>query len=274
MKKYFSLAALALAATAFTACSSDSEMNPEVGYGYIELASVTTDAAIETRASDQTVSNFSQWIATVTNTSNVVKYDDVASGLEDEAFAADGNPYKVAVKNYSDLNAALNTNSYWGDAWYNGETSVTVIAGKKITASIDCGTADNARLGVTFDNTFTSLVSENVLAEGFSMKVKKTVTENGESIDKELTFNAGTPADKYVYYNGGTKVNYTLSYTFNNTEKTIEGDVTLGANGTQKTLNVMLNKNGKIELSIVYDKTFTNTTTTITIDGATGDKAQ
>ena len=104
MKKYFYLAALALTATAFTACSSDSELAPEEGYGYIELVSVTTDATVETRA-EQTESELSKWTAVVKNSSNAEAFNGAASTLAAHAFTE--GTYSLEVYNYANDAAEL-----------------------------------------------------------------------------------------------------------------------------------------------------------------------
>lgn len=264
--KYFSLAALALAATAFTACSSDSEMNPEVGYGYIELASVTADAGMTTRAT-QTVGDLSGWTVVVTNSSNEQAYNGSANTLASHAFTE--GQYSLEVYNYADdaaASAVVDANSkQWGSARYAGPATTqnfNVTKGTSVPVTVECGKAKNTRLGVTFNTSFTGVV-----AAGY----KLTTTDA-----RALEFNAATAAvegGKYAYYAAGATVPYTLSYTFNGNSKTVNGTVTMGEAATQKTLNVSLNSNGTVTLTIKYDDTFTESSENIIIDGATGDKA-
>lgn len=269
MKKYFSLAALALVATAFTACSSDSEMNPEVGYGYIELASVTADAGMATRAT-QTVGDLTGWKVVITNGSTSTTYD--ANTLGSQPFTA--GTYSLEVYNYVDDAAASaavdKNNQQWGAARYTGPATTqnfTVEQGKTKSVSVDCGTAKNARLAVTFNTSFTSVV-----ATGY----KLTTTDT-----RALEFNADNTTGaniKYAYYAASTTDNtvsvpYKLEYTFKDSPRTVTGTVNMGGPATQKTLNVSLNSNGTVNLTITYDDQFTNSQENITIDGATGNQA-
>ena len=249
--------------TMIAACSTNDELVPgnedfasEKGVGYIALEGVTAD--VETRAI-QTVSDLTAWTVVVTNSESVEKFNGAASGLATQAFDAEKSPYTLTVSNYASLDAALAANSGWGDAWYSGNNTVTVEKGKTTAVTVACGAADDARLGVSFDASFTSV------ATGYSITAVKSGVDGG------LVFNASTPADKYAYYNGGTTVSYTLAYTFGGESKSFSRTVALGANGTQKTLNVMLNSNGKVALSITYNDSFTTTTEDITIDGGSGE---
>ena len=233
MKKYFSLAALALVATAFTACSSDSEMNPEVGYGYIALDGVTTEAILVSRADpDPTqVSDLSTWDVTVTAKDATSGYTCKADKLNEHAFAANDekNPYTVTASNYADLSTAVS---------------------------------------VSFDKSFTDVAYETV--EGENQASYSLIATQGT---RSLTFNSGT-SGKYAYYEGGTTVSYSLSYKFNGADRdAITGSITLGANGTQKNINIMLNSNGKLTLTITTVGFTDGEGKDITIDGATGNQA-
>lgn len=272
MKKYFSLAALALVATAFTACSSDSEMNPEVGYGYIALDGVTTEAILVSRADpDPTqVSDLSTWDVTVTAKDATSGYTCKADKLNEHAFEANDekNPYTVTASNYADLSTALSQNSNWGAPYYTGSTTVNVVKGKSTPVSIACGKAKNARLSVSFDKSFTDVAYETI--EGVNQASYSLVATQGA---RSLTFNSGTSGN-YAYYEGGSTVNYSLSYKFNGADReAITGSITLGANGTQKNINIMLNSNGKLTLTITTVGFTDGEGKDITIDGATGNQA-
>lgn len=266
--KILSLTALAIIAS-LASCTSNEEIAPEKGYGYIALEGVTTDATIvETRAT--TTENLTGWKVSVTaKGANTAAWTGNATDLSSQKFEekTENNPYTVAVYNYEDLAAALNAKSYWGDRYYTGSNTVSVAKGKTTGVTVNCETAKNARLGVSFDDSFTDVVKE-----GYAMHVTKNGVTDG------LTFNAGT-ASQYVYYTAGEVVTYTLTYTLKDDlfigvtprDKTISSTVTIGANGTQKTLNVLLNSMGKISLTI-QTTDFDNSPVDITIDALTGDK--
>ena len=264
MKKIYSLAALVIAATAFTACNSDTELAPEEGYGYIQLTSITTDATVETRAA-QIVSDLSKWTVVVTS-NGTEAFKGEASTLATHAFTE--GTYSLEVYNYVDdaaASAVTENGQQWGAARYQGPATsqnFNVTKGKTAEVAVECGKAQNARLGVTFNASFTGAVSEGY---------KLTTTDS-----RALEFNASNTTGattKYAYYAANASVNYKLEYTFNGNTKTVTGTVTMGSAATQKTLNVSLNSNGTVTLTIKYDDEFTNSQEDITIDGATGDKA-
>ena len=260
MKKRLSSVMTLALGLLFSACSSQEEITPSAGIGYMTLGEVTAD--VTTRAA-QTVSDMSKWQVTVTQKdAEEPAFSGTADQLASKGFSVNGNPYTVTASNYADEAAALQANDSWGDAFYTGSnTGVNIEAGKTTNVSIACGKAQNARLGVTFNESFTAAV-----APGYALKVEKDATEG-------LTFNAETTQqNKYAYYTAAAEVNYTLTYTFKDAPKTVKGSVTLGGAATQKTLNVMLNSNGTIDLTITYDDEFTSTNADITIDGATGKK--
>ena len=259
MKKRLSSVMTLALGLLFSACSSQEEIAPSAGIGYMTLGEVTAD--VTTRAA-QTVSDMSKWQVTVNKSGGENAFTGTAAELSGKGFDADKNPYTVTASNYANEAAALLANSNWGDAFYTGsETGVNIEAGKTTNVSITCGKAQNARLGVTFNESFTAAV-----APSYALKVEKTDVSEG------LTFDAQNAKDKYAYYAAEAEVNYTLTYTFNSEQKEVKGSVTLGGAATQKTLNVMLNSNGKIDLTITYDDEFTPTNEDITIDGATGEK--
>ena len=269
MKKFYSLAALAIATTAFTACNSDTELAPEEGYGYIQLTSVTTDATVQTRAA-QIVSDLSKWTVVVTS-NGTEAYKGEASTLATHAFTE--GTYSLEVYNYADdaaASAVTENGKQWGSARYQGPATTqnfNVTKGKTAEVTVECGKAKNARLGVTFNSSFTGAVSE-----GYTLTTTDT---------RALEFNAGNTTGatpKYAYYAASTEGNtvsvpYKLEYTFKGNTKTVTGIVEMGGPATQKTLNVSLNSNGTVTLTIKYDDEFTNSQEEITIDGATGNKA-
>ena len=260
MKKRLSSVMTLALGLLFSACSSQEEITPSAGIGYMTLGEVTAD--VTTRAA-QTVSDMSKWQVTVTQKdAGEPAFSGTADQLASKGFSVNGNPYTVTASNYANKAAALQANDSWGDAFYTGSnTGVNIEAGKTTNVSIACGKAKNARLGVTFNESFTAV------ATGYALKVEKTGVSEG------LTFDAQTAKDKYAYYTAAAEVNYTLTYTFNSEQKEVKGSVTLGGAATQKTLNVMLNSNGKIDLTITYDDKFESTPDKdITIDGATGEK--
>lgn len=236
------------------ACTAGEAISPEEGVGYIALEGVTTE--VVTRA-ERPVTDVTAWSVTVKDADQAEKFSGTAAELANQAFLAN-TTYTVEVSNFASLSEALTANSGWGEAWYNGSNTVAVEKGRTATVAVACGTADNARLGVVFDTSFAST------AEGYTFTVSKGGVDGG------LVFNAAT-ADKYAYYEAGASVAYVLTYTFNGLAKRYEGTVTLGTDGTQKTLHVMLNSNGKVNLSISYDDTFENDIVDITVDGGSGE---
>ena len=240
MKKIFST--LFVAATMLSACTNDNILDV-ASYGYLSLG-LTTDNTVTTRAV-QSVSNFSTW---------TVKVGDTNYTGPSQKFAA--GRYTVTASNYADLATANAANENWGDAYYSGSTSVTLAAGETKNVTVACGTAMNARLAVSF--------SLNAAITNCTLTAKKG--------DNDLVFSASNASTAKAYYNAGSIVNYSVSYTYRGATKTLTGkSVTLGTAATEKKINITANDNGTITISVSYDDTFGDGgSDTITIDAATG----
>ena len=245
-KNFLPIIALALSTTA---CVSDADLDVADNKGYINV-SVSADNSMETRAS-ATVSNTESWIK---------KVDDV---VWNPSTGYNAGEHTVSVSNYATETTALNANEGWGDMFFKGETKVTVNKGETVTAEVDCGTAKNARLSVTFD-----------LPPVFTAYSVKATTTDTEKNTKEFTFDS-TTGERKAYFKATDVLQYELTYTYgNNSSQTISNkQIMLGGAATDNTIKISANDNGKITITIKADDTFTTgEQQTITIDAATGDE--
>lgn len=243
-KRILPIIALALSATA---CVSDADLDVADNKGYINV-SVSADNSMETRAST-TVGNINSWIK---------KVDDAYWSVSTGYIAGE---HTVSVSNYASITEALNAKDGWGDMYFEGSSTVNVIKGETVNAEVDCGTAKNARLSVTFSlpSVFTNY------------NVKATTTDTERNI-KDFTFNENT-TDKYAYFKATEVITYELSYTYDSSSKTVNGSITMGGKATDNKINISANDNGKITITIKADETFTTgASQTITIDAATGEQ--
>lgn len=243
MKKQF-LPILALAFSA-TACVSDADLDVADNYGYIHV-NLSADDAMQTRTT-VTADDPSTW---------TVKVGETVWTGETQAFKA--GPYTVSASNYPSLSDALLSNEKWGDAYYEGQTDVTVVAGESATAKIECGTAQNARLEVIINEMPASITDVKVTAS-------TTDSERG-------TFVFPTAGKQYAYFNANEVVSYTIAYKYDNAEKTItEKSIIMKGAATTNTISVSANDNGTITVTIKYNDEFAQgNSESITIDAATG----
>lgn len=253
MKKIiFALSAIVMG---LTSCTNEDIIEvAESGYGHIAV-NVSNDPVV-TRA---TVSpdQLANWTIVVTDANNDTCFADTANELSSKAFAA-GN-YTLTAYNYVDDATAHAANDNWGDARYTGTApSVQVVAGGTATPTIACGKAQNARISVVFNESFT-----NAVAEGYTL-----VTSHGT---RSRTF-PPTNGDKKAYYPANVNVDYTLTYTYKNEERKAIGKITTVA-GTEHQLNVKMNTNGTISVSIQYED-FGSSESDITIDAVDGEVVQ
>lgn len=235
-----------------TACTND-DLQTETPYGHISL-NVSNAPVIETRATVG-ADELQNWTVVVKQ-GDTEKFNGSANTLPGKSFAA--GAYNVAAYNYATDDAAHAVNEGWGAARYEGNTDVQVVAGKTTAAEISCGKAKNSRIGVVFNESFTSAV-----AKDYALGVTC-----GE---RDFVFDADN-AGKKAYYSAGVTVNFVLTYTFQGKDKTASGTITTVA-GTEHSINVKLNTNGSISFSITYED-FTTTDEDVTIDGGSGEQVQ
>lgn len=253
MKK--NLLAVMAVVMGMASCTNENLMEvAEPGYGYIAV-NVSNDPVV-TRAT-VTQEQLANWTIVVTNGESINCFSGAANELSSRAFAA-GN-YTLMAYNYQNDADAHEVNDGWGDARYAGTvTPVVVVAGGTATPTIACGTAKNARISVVFNESFTTAVQE-----GYSL-----VT----NYDTRTHTFPPTNGDKKAYYPADVDVNYTLSYTYKGEARTATGTIRTVA-GTEHQLNVKMNTNGTISVSITYDD-FTTSGSDITIDAAGGGVVQ
>lgn len=245
MKKIFTLVSLA---AAVCACSKNG-ITPS-DYGYIEVAGISNDVTVTTKAT-QNVNDISSW---------TIKVEETAYTGPDQKFTA--GTYTVTASNYADEAAANASKSGWGDAFYTGSNSVTVTAGQTADVTIACGKAHNARLAVVFNTaTFGTFITD------YSV----TVTKDG--VGEGLVFNSANTDAKAYFAANTANVAYTIKYKYNGEEKQANGTITLGAAATEKKITISANNNGTITVTISYDDEFTEVGgDSFEIDAATGEK--
>lgn len=252
MKKIY-LAALTLA---MTACVSNDDLNPVDNYGYIDVK-VSNDPIVETRAIVSST-ELPNWNVKVTK-GNDQKFNEEVSKLSSKSFEA-GTDYSLEVYNYVDDNAAHSDNENWGAARYNGRVEgFEVKNGQTNEAYINCGSAQNTRVVVEYNESFT-----NKVEQGYSL-----TTSSG---NRSHIFNS-TTSGKHAYYTAGSEISYTLAFKFlgQSGEKTVSGKInsesTLG--GKENKIKVQMNTNGSITLKVEYED-FTTALKDLIIDGGTG----
>ncbi len=253
MKKALSFVALAVM---MAACSNNDDLTLSNGYGYI-TANVSNDVTMTTRAV-QPVGDLSSWTMTY-----AVKDSDNKQDLPSTGVNVPAGEYTISAQSHADLASAYSAKNGYGEAYYEGTDDVTVTAGATATATVDCGKAKNARVVVTFP-TETTIVS--------NCSLKLTTSETGAA-DYRADGVTLSGSNLVAYYEPSKVVSYTLTYTYNGNEKSINGTITMGAAATENAVNVKLNSNGTITISVSYDDEFTEgNNQDLTIDAATGDK--
>ena len=203
------------------------------GYGYISV-NASNDPVIETRA---TVSSedLSKWIIETS------KAGDETKQIWTSETKYEAGTYTVYARNYENESAWMEENDNWGDAYYEGDVEVDVVAGQTRSANIDCGKAQNGRITTSFN-----------LASVF-----KDVSITVGAEDRNLEFNKDN-ASNLAYFAPGA-VSYTLKYKYNDSEeeKNIPGTVTV-VKGTEHIISVSSDMNGIIKVSVTYDESFTD----------------
>ena len=249
MKKTFLFAAFA--ALCMTSCMNEEFPNaPQVsekGYGYINL-NVSNDPIMQTRAPKE-VTDLNGWIVKATDGSEEITLTTASTKVK-------AGTYTVYARNYETESAWMEENDNWGDAYYEGDVEVNVVAGQTTSANIDCGTAKNARLKVQF-----SLISNFT---EYSLKAKRN-----------LVFNSENAATALAYYAAEEEVDYTFYYTYIDTPKEITGKITMGDAATENIISIASNDNGTISVTVKYDDTFgEGNSQTLVFDAATGDEVK
>lgn len=241
MKKTFF--AIALAMVGLSSCTNEVLTDVD-GYGTIVL-SVNNDETVTRTA--KTVADLNGWIVKANNGTSDISLTTASTKVK-------AGTYDITAKSHTDVAAALADNSGWGAAYYEGSTSgVVVEAGKTVPATVNCGTAKNARLKVQF-----SLISN--------------FTEYSLTAKRDLVFNASNYNDVLAYYAATEVVNYTLSYKYNGAEKTKSGTITMNGAATENIISISSNDNGTISVTVNYDDTFSEgNKEDLEFDAATGE---
>ena len=244
MKKTFY--AMALALVGLSSCTNE-VLNDVDAMGTIVL-SVSNDEQV-TRAA-QTVEDLSAWIVKANDSSKDIFLTTASTKVK-------AGTYSITAKSHTDEATALADNSGWGAAYYEGSTSdVVVEAGKTVPATVNCGTAKNARLKVQF-----SLISN--------------FTEYSLTANRDLVFNASNYNSALAYYAATEVVGYTLSYKYNGTPKQITGQITMNGAATENIISISSNDNGTISVTVNYDDTFSKgSESEIVFDAATGEEVK
>lgn len=251
-KNFLPIIALALSATA---CVSDADLDVADNKGFINV-SVSADNSMETRM-DQTVTadDLKKWIIKVGETVWTGPTQSISAGT-----------YTVTATNYADINAALNANDSYGDAWYSGETSVEITAGEQAIATIDCERAKNARVRADIQPNMPSITD-----------VQIKVYKDGDT-DRQPVLSIGNTT---AYFEASTEssrveIIYEISYKYgsNSNRTTLNTKtLTLGEAAQENVIKITSNTNGSINISVSYDNTFDNGgEESITIDAATGNE--
>lgn len=238
-KTIFSIMALAMA---MVSCTNEVLTDVD-GYGTIVL-SVNNDETVTRSA--KAVADLNGW---------TVKANDIS--LTTASTKVKAGTYTITAKSHTDEAAALADNDGWGAAYYEGSTSgVVVEAGKTVPATVECGTAKNARLKVQF-----SLINN--------------FTEYSLKAERDLVFNSDNATSALAYYAETEVVDYTLSYKYNGTPKQITGQITMKGAATENIISIASNDNGTISVTVNYDDTFgTGNSENLEFDAATGDEVK
>ena len=243
MKKTFF--AIALAMVGLSSCTNE-VLNDVDAMGTIVL-SVSNDEQV-TRAA-KAVADLNGWTVKA-------KANDGTSdiSLTTASTKVKAGTYTVSAQSHADEAAALAANAGWGAAYYEGTASnVVVTAGQIVTATVNCGTAKNARLKVQF-----SLVGN--------------FTDYSLTAERNLVFDKSNSSTALAYYGATEVVNYTLTYKYNGAEKTKSGTITMKGAATENIISISSNDNGTISVTVNYDDTFgTGNSENLVFDAATGE---
>ena len=244
MKKTFF--AIALAMVGLSSCTNE-VLNDVDAMGTIVL-SVSNDEQV-TRAA-KAVADLNGWTVKANDGSENISLTTASTKVK-------AGTYDITAKSHTDEAAALADNGGWGAAYYEGSTSgVVVSAGQTATATINCGTAKNARLKVQF-----SLVNN---FKDYSL-----------TAERNRVFDASNSSTALAYYGATEVVNYTLTYKYNGVEKTKSGTITMNGAATENIISIASNDNGTISVTVNYDDTFTEgSESEIVFDAATGEEVK
>lgn len=250
MKKIL-FAAMALS-VCMTSCMNE-EFPNAVQYGYINL-NVSNDPTLQTRA-DINVEDedLSKWVI------------ETEQGTEGERkpwskeTAYTAGTYTVYAYSHSKQEPWQTANGGYGAAYYEGSVdNVEVQAGKTATASIDCGTAQNAKLTVTIAD----------MPDAFQNVVVNAERKSG------ITLALDGSTNKEAFFEAEEEVSYSISYTYNNDQKEItDQKIKMNGRATDNIITIKANDNGLITVNITYDDSFgEGNKAEITFDAATGNE--
>lgn len=249
MKKIL-FAAMALS-VCMTSCMND-EFPNAVQYGYINL-NVSNDPTLQTRA---TVTDFSTW------TIETQKQGEEARETWGVGKAYTAGTYTVYAYSHFEPNTWQTANNGYGAAYYEGDTKepVVVQAGKTAPASIDCGTAQNAKLTVTITE----------MPDAFQNVVVNAVRKSG------ITLALDGSTHEEAFFEAEEEVSYSINYTYNNDQKVIPGQIIkMRGRATNNIITIKANENGLISVNITYDDSFgEGNKAEITFDAATGNEVK
>lgn len=250
MKKYLMTVVAALAAASFTSCTNEIDMFESLTSekATIDL-NITNDNVMFTRA-ESNVPNTSSWYVKVGNNNQIQ-----VSALSTQKYAA--GDYTIAVSNYATEAAAITAN----DAYYSGSVSQELKKGSN-NVTVACEKAKNCRVMADLAG----------LADFSAITEAKLTVSQSEAPNRVLNTTATTG---YFYAGTGKTINYDLDYKYNDkAAATLSGSIANPAAATEYQVKVTTNTNGTITLTVTYDTEFTTETAeTITIDAATGEKA-
>lgn len=250
MKKYLMTVVAALAAASFTSCTNEIDMFESLTSekATIDL-NITNDNVMFTRA-ESNVPNTSSWYVKVGNNNQIQ-----VSALSTQKYAA--GEYTIAVSNYATEAAAITAN----DAYYSGSVSQELKKGSN-NVTVACGKAKNCRVMADLAG----------LADFSAITEAKLTVSQSEAPNRVLNTESTTG---YFYAGTGKTINYDLDYKYNDkAAATLSGSIANPAAAKEYQVKVTTNTNGTITLTVTYDTEFTTETAeTITIDAATGEKA-
>ena len=250
MKKYLMTIAAAVATVGFTSCSNEVDMFEGINSDKASISlNITNDNVMFTRA-ESNVPNTSSWYVKVGNNEQIQ-----VSALSTQKYAA--GEYTIAVSNYATEAAAITANQ----AYYSGSVAQTLVKGSN-SVTVSCGKAKNCRVKADLAG----------LADFAAITEAKLTVSQSEAPNRVLNTDATTG---YFYAGTGKTINYDLDYKYNGTAATtLHGSIADPAAATEYQVKVVTNSNGTITLTVSYDTEFDeHTVETITIDAATGEKA-
>lgn len=264
MKKFFMFAMATVAMLSVSSCLSEEEVNltrgqeTGEGVGYISINATTDDAVITRAAADITTFKAKVYTGGVDGTytwGSKAAYAAITAAINTTAMSP--ATYTVDVRNYDDMAAALDANSSYGAAYWEGSESVTVVTATSTPVTVACGKPKN-----------TKLILNAPAFSGTALSMSLTAPR-----ELAFTWNNSTKVFDYdaAYFAPAAELTYTLTYTINGITKTTSAkNLTMGAAGSAKKITVASNTNGTITLTITTEDFDTPEESTITFDAATG----